>query len=130
MPRLGTLSCQFPRLVRITIIDGTTIKATKPDFDVYIFEGEDFETDEEPISDDVGLKYINQTPSTHFSVIRCVPSQPAEKGDWRKNATFHTFTKIRDKNCKVIVDSESYNNAISSKSLENLRLEIVPHPTN
>jgi len=48
---------------------------------VYIFKGEDSETDEEPTSDDVGLNYINQTPLTHLSVIKCVPSQPAEKDD-------------------------------------------------
>jgi len=33
----------------------------------------DSETDENPISDDVGLNCINQTPSTHLSVVRCVP---------------------------------------------------------
>jgi len=49
---------------------------------VYIFEGEDSKTDKSP-KDDVGLNCINQTPSTHFSV-RCVPSQPSEKDDWRK----------------------------------------------
>jgi len=64
---------------------------------VYIFKGEDSETDEDPTSDYIGLNCINQTPSIHLSIIRCVPSQPAEKDDWRKSVTFHMFTKIEDK---------------------------------
>jgi len=95
---------------------------------VCIFKGEDFETDDEPTSDDIGLNYFSQTSSTHLSVVRCVPSQQAKKDDWRKSATFHTFTKIRNKNYKVIVDSKSCINAISSELHENLRLEVVPHP--
>jgi len=89
---------------------------------VCIFKGEDFETDDEPTSDDIGLNYFSQTSSTHLSVVRCVPSQQAKKDDWRKSATFHTFTKIGDNSCKVIVNSESYINTISSKSLEYLGL--------
>jgi len=38
-------------------------------------------TDEKRTSDDVGLNCIKQTPSTHLSVVRYVPSQPAEKDD-------------------------------------------------
>ena len=55
------------------------------------------------------------------------PPKPTPKDDWRK-MIFHTFTKIENKSCKVIVDSESCINVISSKSLENLRLEVVLHP--
>jgi len=94
---------------------------------VYIFDGEE-ETDEEPTSDDVDLNGINQTHSTHLSVVRCVLSQPTEKDDWRKGATFHAFIKIGDKNFKVIVDSENCINAISSRLYEHLGLEVVLHP--
>ena len=38
------------------------------------------------------------------------------------------FTKIEDKNCKVIVDIWSCINAISSKVIEKLGLQVVPHP--
>jgi len=94
---------------------------------VYIFKGEeDSKTDENPTSDDVDLNCINQTQSTHLSVVRCVPSQQAEKDDWRKSATFHTFTKIENKSCKVIVDNGRCINAISSKLCEHLGLEVVP----
>jgi len=124
----GHLAVSCHSLVRITIIDETLTEVTELDSDVYIFKWEDSETGEEPTSDDIGLNYINQTPSTHLSVVRCVPSQQAENNDWRKSATFHTFTKIRDKSYKVIMDNESYINAISSKSLKYFGLEVVPHP--
>jgi len=97
---------------------------------VCVFKGENSETDEEPTSDDVGLNCISQTPSTYLYVVKRVSSLPAKKDDWRKSATFHTFTKIEDKSCKVIVDSENCINTISSKSLEYFGLEVVPqlHP--
>jgi len=79
------------------------------------------------LSDDVGLNCIRPTLSTHLSVVKYVPSPPAEKDDWRRTATFHTFTKIGDNSCKVIVDSESCINVISSRLCENLGLEIIPH---
>ena len=105
------------------------MEATESDAEEYTYDPEDVETDDEPTSDNVGLNCINQTPSTHLSVVRCVLSQPTEMDGWRKNATFHTFTKIGDKSCKVIMDSKSCINAISFKSLENFELEVVPHPT-
>jgi len=93
---------------------------------MYIFKGEDSKTNEKRTSDDVGL--INQIPSTHLSVVKCVFCALVEKDDGRKNATFHTFTKIGDKSCKVIVDNGSFVNAISFKSLEYIGLEVVPYP--
>jgi len=115
-------------LVKITIIDRTPTEATESDSDEYIYHP-DVDTDEESSSDDVGLNCIRPTPSTHLSVVKYVPSPLAEKIDWRRTATFHTFTKIGDKSCKVIVDSESCINVISSKLCENLGLEIIPHLT-
>jgi len=94
-----------------------------------IYDPRDVETDKEPTSDNVGLNCINQTPSTHLPVVRCVSPQLVEKNDWRKSVTFHTFTKIVAKNCKLIVDRESCINAISLNLHENLSLEVVPHPT-
>ena len=61
MPMFEYLVASCPSLVRITIIDGTPTEATESDSDVYIFEGEDSETHEEPTSKDVGLNCINQT---------------------------------------------------------------------
>ena len=95
---------------------------------MYIFEGEEDSGDEEPTSDDIGLNCINQTLSTHFFVVSCVPSQPTEEDDWRKSVTFPMFTKIDNKNCKVIMDYGSCINAILSKSLKNLGIKAVLHP--
>ena len=78
------LAASCSTLVRITIIDVTPTEGTKSDSDVYIFEGEEDSGDKEPTNDDVGLNCINQLPSTHLSIIRCVPSQPADEDDWRK----------------------------------------------
>ena len=124
----GHLSANCPSLVGITIIDGTRTEATESDSEEYICGLGDAKTYEEFTSDDVGLNCINQTLSTHLFVVRCVPSQPAEKDDWRKSATYYMFTKIRDKSCKVIVDSENCINVILSKSLENLGIKAVLHP--
>ena len=85
----------------------------------YAYHLEGVETNDKLSSDDVGLNCIRLTMSTHLSV-KCVPSQPVEKDDLGRTATFHTFTKIGDKSCKVIVDSGSCINAISSRLCENL----------
>ena len=51
-------------------MDETPTEATASESDVYIFKGEDSETDEDLISDDVGLNCINQTPSNHLSIVK------------------------------------------------------------
>jgi len=121
----GHLAASCPTLVKITIIDGTPTEATESDSDEYTHHSD--VTDDESSGDDVGLNCIRPTPSTHLAVVKCVPSPPAKKVDWRRTATFHTFTKIGYKSCQMIVDSESYINAISSRFCENLGLEIIPH---
>jgi len=90
----GYLVAICPSLVKITIIDGASIEATGSDSE-YTYHP-DVKTDDVSSSDDVGLNCIRPTPSIHLSVIKCVPSPPAEKVDWRKTATFHTFIKIGD----------------------------------
>jgi len=101
----------------------------EPGSDKFTFQlGEvDSDTDKEITGDDISLNCIRPTPSTHLSVVRRVPSQPAEKDDWKRTAIFQTFSKIGDKNYGVIVDSESCINAILSKVIENLELDVVPH---
>ena len=77
----GHLTVSCLSLVRITIIYEIPTEATESDSDVYIFKGENSKTDEKPTSGDVCLNCINQTPSTHLSVVKCVSSPPAEKDD-------------------------------------------------
>ena len=113
----GHLAASCSSLVKITIFDGTPTEATESDSNQYTYHS-DIETDNESSSDDVGLNCIRSTSSTYLSVVKCVPSPPAEKVNWRRIVTFHTFTKIRDKSCKMIMNSEICNNAISSRLCE------------
>ena len=115
-----------PTLVKIIIINGTPAEATESDSDEYAYHP-DVDIDDKSSSDDVSLNCIRPTSFTHLSVVKCVHSLPAEKVDRRRTATFHTFTKIEDKSCKVIIDSGSCINIISSRLCENLELEIIPH---
>jgi len=64
-----------------------------------------------------------------YLLLDVSPHNRSKRTIGEKNATFHTFSKIVDKNCKVIADSESYINAISFKLLVNLKLKaVVLHP--
>jgi len=64
----------------------------------------------------------------HLSVVRCALSQPKENDDWRRTTIFHIITMIGSKSCKIIVDSESCINAVSSTVITKFGLKIVPHP--
>ena len=77
--------------------------------------------------DDVEFNYIRRAPSTRLYVIRCAFSQLAKENDCRRTVIFHILTKIRSKNCKVIMDSENCINAVLSKVIEKVGLKVVPH---
>ena len=103
-----------------------TTHAIELDSNRFIFQlGEvDSDIDKEITDDNISLNFIRPTPSTHLSVVRCVPSQLAEKDGLKRSAIFHKFTKNGDKNCKMVVNSEICINAISSKVTENLGLKL------
>jgi len=63
-----------------------------------------------------------------INVIRCTLTQHNETDDWCRTTIFHTWMKIDDKNYKIIVDSGSCINAVSSKLVSMIGLEAVPHP--
>ena len=69
----------------------------------------------------LGLQH-RLTPSYDkaYLVVKCTLVHPEQVNDWRRTTTFHTLTKIGDKNCKVIVDSESNINAVLCKVTEGL----------
>jgi hypothetical protein len=69
-----------------------------------------------------------QIKTTRLSVVRYVLTQPKETGDWRRTAIFYTYIKYGDKGCKIIIDSDSCINAVSSGSVSRLGLKSVPHP--
>ena len=67
---------------------------------------------------------------TLYTAALVVPlHKPKKKNDRKGTAIFHTFNKLGDKNCKVIVNSESCINAVSSEVIENDELKVLPHPT-
>jgi len=84
--------------------------------------------DDESTGDSISLNYIQPTISIHLSVIRCALSQPKERDDWRRTTMFHIITKIGGKSCKIIIDSESCINVVSSTLIAKISLKVVPHP--
>jgi hypothetical protein len=62
------------------------------------------------------------------NVVRCALAQPRDNTDWRRCAIFQTYTKCGDKTCRVIIDSGSCINAVSSTLVSRLGLKLVPHP--
>ena len=83
--------------------------------------------DDDTTGDNIGLNCI-QTTSIHLSVVRCALSQPKEKDNWRRTTMFHIIMKIGGRNCKIIVDSGSYINAVSSTVIGKIGLKAEPHP--
>jgi hypothetical protein len=47
----------------------------------------------------------------------------------QRNGLFRTAYKTKDRVCKVIVDSESIDNLVSTKMVEKMELETVAHPS-
>ena len=62
------------------------------------------------------------------NVVRCALAQQRDNTDWRRCAIFQTYTKCGDKTCRVIIDSGSCINAVSSTLVSRLGLKLVPHP--
>ena len=63
------------------------------------------------------------------NVVRCVLAEQRDTDDWRRNAILQTYTKCGDKTCKVIIDSGSSINAMSSNVVSHLGLKLTPHPS-
>ena len=76
----------------------------------------------------INVTIFNSHLQIKYLSFRCVFSQ--DNDDWRRTVIFHTFIKIGDKNCKVIVDSESCVNTVSFKMIEKVgwKAEPRPHP--
>jgi len=62
------------------------------------------------------------------AVVRCTLAQPKDTVVWRRTTIFHTWIKIGDKNCKIIVDSGSCINAMSSCLISKIGLKTIPQP--
>ena len=62
------------------------------------------------------------------NVVRCALAEQRGTDDWQRSAIFQIYTKCGDKTCKVIIDSESCINAVSSSVVSHLSLKLTPHP--
>ena len=63
-----------------------------------------------------------------LGIVRCILTQNIVQEDWHRTNILQTFVKLGDKVCKIIVDSGSCVNAISSSTVKALGLTSVPHP--
>ena len=62
------------------------------------------------------------------NVVRCALAEQRGTDDWQRSFIFQIYTKCGDKTCKVIIDSESCINAVSSSVVSHLSLILTPHP--
>ena len=61
-------------------------------------------------------------------VVRCAFAEQRDINDWQRSVIFQTYIKCGDKTCKVIIDSGSYINAVSSNVLSYLGLKLISQP--
>ena len=76
------------------------------------------------------VKVTSLPPSvgrTQLGVVKCTLAQPKPLNDWRRTVIFQTCTKIENKSCKVIVNSDSCINAVVSKLITTLGMTPVKH---
>jgi len=86
------------------------------------------EKDFDENTEKIMLNCLRLRESIRLSIVRCSLAQPKVSDDWRHTNIFHTFTKIGERSCKVIVDSESCINIVSSLIINKVGLEAEPHP--
>jgi len=65
----------------------------------------------------------------HIGVVRCILTQAQTEEDWCWTSILRTFIKIRNKVCKIIIDSGSCVHAITTETAKSLGLTLVPHPS-
>ena len=89
-------------------------------------DGDEEDFDEN--TEETMLNCLRLREYTRLSVVRCTLAQPKVSDDWRRTNIFHTFTKIGERSCKVIVDSGSYINVVYSVIINKVGLKAEPHP--
>ncbi|XP_020697995.2 uncharacterized protein LOC110110733 [Dendrobium catenatum] len=111
----GHIASQCSSPYKVTIIEEVDEEEEEPETDLVhqVDEEEDSFTEEEPVT---------------LQVVRCALAQPKLSDDRRRTSIFHTFIKIGEKSCKVIIDSGSCINAVSSAMISKLNLKVTPHP--
>ena len=61
------------------------------------------------------------------NVVRCALIEQRDTDDWQRSDIFQTYTKCGDKTCKVIIDSGSCINAVSSNVVSCLGFKLTSH---
>jgi hypothetical protein len=55
--------------------------------------------------------------------------EPKVENPMQRNSLFRTTCKTKDRVCKVIIDSGSNDNLVSTEMVEKLGLDMTAHPT-
>jgi len=61
-------------------------------------------------------------------VRRCLHSQPSPQHESQRENIFHTRCKISENVCPLIIDTGSCCNCCSARMVDELKLELLPHP--
>jgi len=124
----GYIAAKCASPYKITLIDREGYPESEGD--VYINQVDGDEEDFDENIQETTLNCLQFRESTRLSVTRCILAQSKVSDHWRHTNIFHTFTKIRKRNCKVIMDSENCINVVSSMIINKvgLKAEHYPHP--
>ncbi|WVZ13820.1 hypothetical protein V8G54_011386 [Vigna mungo] len=112
----GHVAAQCPTKRNI-ILRGKDIYSSESDTPTSESEGET-DKEEEVYADDGQL----------LMVRRVLSSQPSLEHLSQRENIFHTRCKIQENHCSLIVDSGSCCNCCSTRLVEKLKLDVVPHP--
>lgn len=78
-----------------------------------------------PQDNDDGLE-LDDEDEQFLGVVRCILTKPTSE-DWRRTANYTTYMKCGQAFYRVIIDSGSAINAVSSKPVSQLKLTPPPH---
>lgn len=78
-----------------------------------------------PEDNDDGLD-LDDEDEQFLGVVRCILTKPTSE-DWRRTANYTTYMKCGQAFYRVIIDSGSAINAVSSKPVSQLKLTPQPH---
>jgi len=117
------VKCASP--YKITLIDREGYPESEGDEYIHQVNGDEEDFDEN--TEKIMLSYFRLRESTRLSVVRYTLAQPKVSDDWIHTNIFHTFTKIGERSCMMIVDSGSYINAVSLMIINKIYLKAEPH---
>ncbi|XP_038975300.1 uncharacterized protein LOC103717641 [Phoenix dactylifera] len=106
-----------------TLNEGRKEGSSREDEEIHITDPELAEGFDEP-------NFTEETePEVRINVLRCTLTQPKECEDWRRTTIFHTYISNGNKVCKIIIDSGSCINAVSTDTISKLGLTPIDHPS-